>query len=161
MAGIRIGQGFDVHAFTAGDHVMLGGVRIPHSHGLKAHSDGDVALHALADALLGALALGDIGHFFPDTDPAWRGADSAVLLQKVYEHIIAAGYQLGNADITVIAQKPKMAPHIGAMRARIAALLDADAGQISVKATTTEHLGFTGREEGIAVTAVVLLEARA
>ncbi len=161
MAGIRIGQGFDVHAFTAGDHVMLGGVRIPHSHGLKAHSDGDVALHALADALLGALALGDIGHFFPDTDPAWRGADSAVLLQKVYEHITAAGYQLGNADITVIAQKPKMAPHIGAMRARIAALLDADAGQISVKATTTEHLGFTGREEGIAVTAVVLLEARA
>ena len=161
MAGIRIGQGFDVHAFTAGDHVMLGGVRIPHSHGLKAHSDGDVALHALADALLGALALGDIGHFFPDTDPAWRGANSAVLLQKVYEHITAAGYQLGNADITVIAQKPKMAPHIGAMRARIAALLDADAGQISVKATTTEHLGFTGREEGIAVTAVVLLEARA
>lgn len=161
MAGIRIGQGFDVHAFTAGDHVMLGGVRIPHSHGLKAHSDGDVALHALADALLGALALGDIGHFFPDTDPAWRGADSAVLLQKVYEHVTAAGYQLGNADITVIAQKPKMAPHIGAMRARIAALLDADAGQISVKATTTEHLGFTGREEGIAVTAVVLLEARA
>ncbi|WP_082027801.1 2-C-methyl-D-erythritol 2,4-cyclodiphosphate synthase [Isoalcanivorax pacificus] len=158
---MRIGQGFDVHAFTAGDHVMLGGVRIPHSHGLKAHSDGDVALHALADALLGALALGDIGHFFPDTDPAWRGADSAVLLQKVYEHITAAGYQLGNADITVIAQKPKMAPHIGAMRARIAALLDADAGQISVKATTTEHLGFTGREEGIAVTAVVLLEARA
>ncbi|AJD48807.1 2-C-methyl-D-erythritol 2,4-cyclodiphosphate synthase [Isoalcanivorax pacificus W11-5] len=150
-----------MHAFTAGDHVMLGGVRIPHSHGLKAHSDGDVALHALADALLGALALGDIGHFFPDTDPAWRGADSAVLLQKVYEHITAAGYQLGNADITVIAQKPKMAPHIGAMRARIAALLDADAGQISVKATTTEHLGFTGREEGIAVTAVVLLEARA
>lgn len=161
MAGIRIGQGFDVHAFAAGDHVMLGGVRIPHSHGLKAHSDGDVALHALADALLGALALGDIGHFFPDTDPAWRGADSAVLLQKVYAHITAAGYQLGNADITVIAQKPKMAPHIGAMRERIATLLGADAGQISIKATTTEQLGFTGREEGIAVTAVVLLEARA
>lgn len=158
MAGIRIGQGFDVHAFTAGDHVMLGGVRIPHSHGLKAHSDGDVALHALADALLGALALGDIGHFFPDTDPAWRGADSAVLLQKVYERITAAGYQLGNADLTIIAQKPKMAPHIGAMRARIATLLGADAGQVSVKATTTEHLGFTGREEGIAVSAVVLLE---
>ena len=161
MAGIRIGQGFDVHAFTAGDHVMLGGVRIPHSHGLKAHSDGDVALHALADALLGALALGDIGHFFPDTDPAWRGADSAVLLQKVYEQVTAAGYRLGNADITLIAQKPKMAPHIGAMRQRIADLLNAGTGQVSVKATTTEQLGFTGREEGIAVSAVVLLEAQA
>ncbi|WP_159560601.1 2-C-methyl-D-erythritol 2,4-cyclodiphosphate synthase [Alcanivorax sp. S71-1-4] len=161
MAGIRIGQGFDVHAFTAGDHVMLGGVRIPHSQGLKAHSDGDVALHALADALLGALALGDIGHFFPDTDPAWRGADSAVLLEQVYAHITAAGYQLGNADLTLIAQRPKMAPHIDAMRARIAALLNADIDQVSVKATTTEQLGFTGREEGIAVTAVVLLEARA
>ena len=161
MAGIRIGQGFDVHAFTAGDHVTLGGVRIPHSQGLKAHSDGDVALHALADALLGALALGDIGHFFPDTDPAWRGADSAVLLEKVYAHITAAGYQLGNADLTLIAQRPKMAPHIDAMRARIAALLNADIDQVSVKATTTEQLGFTGREEGIAVTAVVLLEARA
>lgn len=161
MAGIRIGQGFDVHAFTAGDHVMLGGVRIPHSQGLKAHSDGDVALHALADALLGALALGDIGHFFPDTDPAWRGEDSAVLLEQVYAHITAAGYQLGNADLTLIAQRPKMAPHIDAMRARIAALLNADIDQVSVKATTTEQLGFTGREEGIAVTAVVLLEARA
>jgi 2-C-methyl-D-erythritol 2,4-cyclodiphosphate synthase len=161
VAGIRIGQGFDVHAFTAGDHVMLGGVRIPHSQGLKAHSDGDVALHALADALLGALALGDIGHFFPDTDPAWRGADSAVLLEQVYAHITAAGYQLGNADLTLIAQRPKMAPHIDAMRARIAALLNADIDQVSVKATTTEQLGFTGREEGIAVTAVVLLEARA
>ncbi|KAF0807261.1 2-C-methyl-D-erythritol 2,4-cyclodiphosphate synthase [Alcanivorax sp. S71-1-4] len=150
-----------MHAFTAGDHVMLGGVRIPHSQGLKAHSDGDVALHALADALLGALALGDIGHFFPDTDPAWRGADSAVLLEQVYAHITAAGYQLGNADLTLIAQRPKMAPHIDAMRARIAALLNADIDQVSVKATTTEQLGFTGREEGIAVTAVVLLEARA
>lgn len=158
MAGIRIGQGFDVHAFAPGDHVMLGGVRIPHSHGLKAHSDGDVALHALADALLGALALGDIGHFFPDTDPAWRGADSAVLLQKVHEQVAAAGYRLGNADLTLIAQRPRMAEHIPAMRARIAALLKADPGQISVKATTTEKLGFTGREEGIAVTAVVLLE---
>lgn len=159
MAGIRIGQGFDVHAFAPGDHVMLGGVRIPHSHGLLAHSDGDVVLHALADALLGALALGDIGHFFPDTDPAWRGADSAVLLQKVYQRIQEAGYRLGNADMTVIAQRPKMAPHIGAMQARMAELLQVDAAQLSVKASTTERLGFTGREEGIAVIAVVLLEA--
>ena len=154
---IRIGQGFDVHAFCEGDHVMLGGVRIPHSQGLKAHSDGDVALHALADALLGALALGDIGHFFPDTDAAWRGADSAVLLQKVYQQITERGYRLGNADITIICQQPKIAPHVSAMRERITALLETGIGQISVKATTTEKLGFTGRGEGIAVTAVVLL----
>lgn len=154
---MRIGQGFDVHAFCEGDHVMLGGVRIPHSQGLKAHSDGDVALHALADALLGALALGDIGHFFPDTDAAWRGADSAVLLQKVYQQITERGYRLGNADITIICQQPKIAPHVSAMRERIAALLETGIGQISVKATTTEKLGFTGRGEGIAVTAVVLL----
>jgi len=154
---IRIGQGFDVHAFCEGDHVMLGGVRIPYSQGLKAHSDGDVALHALADALLGALALGDIGHFFPDTDAAWRGADSAMLLQKVYQQIKECGYRLGNADITIICQQPKIAPHVSAMRERIAALLEAGIGQISVKATTTEKLGFTGRGEGIAVTAVVLL----
>lgn len=156
---VRIGQGFDVHAFCDGDHVMLGGVRIAHSHGLKAHSDGDVALHALADALLGALALGDIGHFFPDTDAAWKGADSALLLGKVYDHVQQAGFRLGNADITIICQQPKIAPHVTAMRARIAALLDADVNQISVKATTTEKLGFTGRGEGIAVTAVVLLVA--
>lgn len=156
---IRIGQGFDVHAFCEGDHVMLGGVRIPYSQGLKAHSDGDVALHALADALLGALALGDIGHFFPDTDAAWRGADSAMLLQKVYQQIKECGYRLGNADITIICQQPKIAPHVSAMRERIAALLEAGIGQISVKATTTEKLGFTGRGEGIAVTAVVLLVA--
>jgi 2-C-methyl-D-erythritol 2,4-cyclodiphosphate synthase len=156
---LRIGQGFDVHAFCEGDHVMLGGVRIAHSHGLKAHSDGDVALHALADALLGALALGDIGHFFPDTDAAWKGADSALLLGKVYAQVQQAGFRLGNADITIICQQPKIAPHVTAMRARIAALLDADVNQISVKATTTEKLGFTGRGEGIAVTAVVLLVA--
>lgn len=159
LAAIRIGQGFDVHAFAPGDHVMLGGVRIAHTHGLKAHSDGDVVLHALADALLGALALGDIGHFFPDTDEAWRGADSAVLLQKVYQRIQAEGYRLGNADLTVIAQRPKMAPHVSAMRARMAELLQADISRVSVKASTTERLGFTGREEGIAVLAVVLLEA--
>lgn len=154
---IRIGQGFDVHAFCEGDHVMLGGVRIPHGQGLKAHSDGDVALHALADALLGALALGDIGHFFPDTDATWRGADSAVLLQRVYQQVSERGYRLGNADITIICQQPKIAPHVSVMRDRIATLLDAGIEQISVKATTTEKLGFTGRGEGIAVTAVVLL----
>ncbi len=154
---IRIGQGFDVHAFTEGDHVMLGGVAIPHDQGLKAHSDGDVALHALSDALLGALALGDIGHYFPDTDPQWKGADSGKLLAAIYQDVTAAGWQLGNADLTVICQAPKLAPHIGAMRQRIADLLGCSAAQISVKATTTEKLGFTGRKEGIAVQAVVLL----
>ncbi len=157
---IRIGQGFDVHAFTDGDHVMLGGVAIPHSHGLKAHSDGDVALHALSDALLGALALGDIGHYFPDTDPQWQGADSGTLLAAIYQDVTAAGWQLGNADITVICQAPKLAPHISAMRQRIADLLDCEVGQVSVKATTTEKLGFTGRKEGVAVQAVVLVESR-
>ena len=158
---IRIGQGFDVHAFTEGDHVMLGGVAIPHDQGLKAHSDGDVALHALSDALLGALALGDIGHYFPDTDPQWKGADSGKLLAGIYQDVTAAGWQLGNADLTVICQVPKLAPHIGAMRQRIADLLGCSAAQISVKATTTEKLGFTGRKEGIAVQAVVLLVATA
>ena len=157
---IRIGQGFDVHAFTEGDHVMLGGVAIPHSHGLKAHSDGDVALHALSDALLGALALGDIGHYFPDTDPQWQDADSGTLLAAIYRDVTAAGWQLGNADITVICQAPKLAPHIRAMRQRIADLLNCEVGQVSVKATTTEKLGFTGRKEGIAVQAVVLVESR-
>lgn len=158
---IRIGQGFDVHAFTEGDHVMLGGVAIPHDQGLKAHSDGDVALHALSDALLGALALGDIGHYFPDTDPQWKGADSGKLLAAIYQDVTAAGWQLGNADLTVICQAPKLAPHIGAMRQRIADLLGCSAAQISVKATTTEKLGFTGRKEGIVVQAVVLLVATA
>jgi len=158
---IRIGQGFDVHAFSEGDHVMLGGVAIPHSQGLKAHSDGDVALHALSDALLGALALGDIGHYFPDTDPQWKGADSGKLLAAIYQDVTSAGWQLGNADLTVICQAPKLAPHIGAMRQRIADLLGCHVGQISVKATTTEKLGFTGRKEGIAVQAVVLLVASA
>lgn len=157
---IRIGQGFDVHAFTEGDHVMLGGVRIPHHQGLLAHSDGDVALHALSDALLGALALGDIGHFFPDTDPAWRGADSAELLRQVYQRITEQGYQLGNADITIICQQPKIAPHVMAIRERISMLLNTGVAQVSVKASTTEKLGFTGRGEGIAVTAVVLLVSR-
>ena len=155
---IRIGTGFDVHAFDdGGDHVMLGGVRIDHERGLKAHSDGDVLLHALADALLGALALGDIGHFFPDDDPAWQGADSAQLLRQVYDEVRGRGYVLGNADITVICERPKLAPHINAIRTRIADVLGADVGQVSVKATTTEKLGFTGRGEGIAVQASVLV----
>lgn len=157
---LRIGQGFDVHAFEAGDHVTLCGVVIPHSHGLKAHSDGDVALHALCDALLGALALGDIGHYFPDTDERWRGADSTELLSQVYRDVRRRGWSLVNADLTIICQAPKLAPHIVVMRQTIAALTAVDASAISVKATTTERLGFTGREEGIAAQAVVLLEAR-
>lgn len=157
---IRVGQGVDVHAFTEigeNDHVMLCGVRIPFERGLKAHSDGDVALHALTDALLGALALGDIGHYFPDTDPQYQGADSGLLLQKAYEDIQAKGWGLGNADITIMCEAPRLATHITAMRERIAALLACQSSQISVKATTTEKLGFTGRKEGIAVQAVVLL----
>ncbi|WP_237060196.1 2-C-methyl-D-erythritol 2,4-cyclodiphosphate synthase [Microbulbifer sediminum] len=155
---MRIGQGFDVHAFGEGDHVILGGVRIPHSRGLEAHSDGDVLLHALADALLGALALGDIGHHFPDTDSRFAGADSRGLLRHVVGEIQRRGYRLGNADCTLIAQKPKMAPHIGEMRANIAADCAVAPADVSVKATTSERLGFTGRGEGIAAMASVLLE---
>ncbi|WP_069948824.1 2-C-methyl-D-erythritol 2,4-cyclodiphosphate synthase [Microbulbifer aggregans] len=154
---MRIGQGFDVHAFCEGDHVILGGVKIPHGQGLKAHSDGDVLLHALADALLGALALGDIGHHFPDNDPVYSGADSRQLLRHVLGLIRARGYRLVNADCTLIAQAPKMAPHIQDMRANIAADCDLDIDAVSVKATTTERLGFTGRGEGIAAQATVLL----
>ena len=157
---LRIGQGFDVHAFEPGDHVMLCGLAIPHNQGLKAHSDGDVALHALADALLGALALGDIGHYFPDTDPQWKGADSATLLKAIYADLLKAGWQLGNADLTIICQAPKLAPHITPMRQRIADILDCTIDQVSVKATTTEKLGFTGRKEGIAVQAAVLIASR-
>ncbi|WP_285763662.1 2-C-methyl-D-erythritol 2,4-cyclodiphosphate synthase [Biformimicrobium ophioploci] len=156
---MRIGQGFDVHAFGPGDHVTLGGVRIPFAQGLVAHSDGDVLLHALADALLGALALGDIGRHFPDTDAQYAGADSRVLLRHVYGLIRDKGYVLANADITVIAQAPKMAPHIDAMRANIAEDLGVPVDEVSVKATTTEKLGFTGRGEGIAVQAAVLVRA--
>jgi 2-C-methyl-D-erythritol 2,4-cyclodiphosphate synthase len=156
---MRIGQGFDVHAFGRGDHVMLGGVRIPHTHGLVAHSDGDVAVHALCDALLGALALGDLGKHFPDSDPKWKGADSLQLLTHCMALVRERGYALGNADITVICEKPKLAPHIEAMRARMASALECDVGAISIKATTTEGLGFAGRGEGIAALAVVLLES--
>ncbi|WGL17618.1 2-C-methyl-D-erythritol 2,4-cyclodiphosphate synthase [Microbulbifer bruguierae] len=155
----RIGQGIDVHAFGSGDHVVLGGVSIPHDQGLVAHSDGDVLLHALADALLGALALGDIGKHFPDTDAAYSGADSRGLLRHVVSLIHQRGYHLVNADATLVAQVPKMAPHIDKMRENIAIDCQVDIGRVSVKATTSEKLGFTGRKEGIAAQAVVLLEA--
>lgn len=155
---MRVGQGFDVHAFGPGDHVTLGGVRIPHTRGLIAHSDGDVAVHALCDALLGSLALGDIGKHFPDSDPRWKGADSLQLLAHCMALVRERGHALGNADITVICEKPKLAPHIEAMRSRIASAMQCDVDAISVKATTTEKLGFAGRGEGIAAMAVVLLQ---
>ena len=155
---MRIGHGYDVHAFGDGDHIMLCGVRISHQYGLMAHSDGDVALHALTDALLGALALGDIGHHFPDDDPNFEGADSRQLLRQVMALVKARGFLLGNADLTIIAQAPKLASHIVAMRQNLSEDLGGDIDQINVKATTTEKLGFVGREEGIAVHAVVLLK---
>ena len=154
---MRIGHGFDVHAFGPGDHVTLGGVRIPHTHGLIAHSDGDALLHAIIDALLGAAALGDIGRHFPDSDERYRGIDSRRLLHRVVELIRTEGYAVGNVDATLIAQAPRMAAHIEAMREHIAADLGVNRDAVNVKATTTERLGFTGRGEGIAVEAVVLL----
>jgi 2-C-methyl-D-erythritol 2,4-cyclodiphosphate synthase len=155
---MRIGCGFDVHAFGAGDFVMLGGVRVPHAHGVVAHSDGDVLLHALCDALLGAAALGDIGQHFKDTDPKWRGADSAGFVTAVLAMVRAAGLRVVNADLTVVAQAPKVAPYRAAMQARIAQLLGVEPRLVNIKATTTEGLGFLGRAEGIAAQAVVLLE---
>lgn len=158
---MRIGHGFDVHAFAEAGQgpgaVVLGGVSIPHDRSLLAHSDGDVVLHALCDALLGAIAAGDIGKHFPDTDPANAGIDSRELLRRCTSLIGEHGYALGNADITIVAQAPRMAEHVIAMRENIAADLRADLDQVSVKATTTEQLGYVGREEGIAVHAVVLL----
>ncbi|MGY5823206.1 2-C-methyl-D-erythritol 2,4-cyclodiphosphate synthase [Vibrio chemaguriensis] len=154
---IRIGHGFDVHKFGGEGPVIIGGVAIPYEQGLVAHSDGDVALHALTDALLGAIAAGDIGRHFPDTDDKWKGANSRELLKDVYRRIKEQGYRLGNADVTIMAQAPKMAPHIDAMCAAIAEDLETDISNINVKATTTERLGFTGRKEGIATEAVVLL----
>ena len=154
---IRIGQGIDVHAFEEGEFVTLAGIQIPHTHGLKAHSDGDVILHALCDALLGALALGDIGQHFPDTDSNFKGADSRVLLKHVYRLILDRGYVLNNADITVACERPKLAPYNLDMRQSIANVLEVDVTQISIKATTTEKLGFTGRKEGILATATVLI----
>jgi len=157
MMPFRIGHGFDVHKFGEGDHIILGGERIAYSQGLIAHSDGDVVLHALTDALLGAAALGDIGKHFPDTDAAFEGADSRLLLKKAYQEIQKLGFSVGNVDVTIIAQAPKMRPHIDAMRANIAEDLSIDIGAVNVKATTTEKLGFTGRKEGIAVESVALI----
>ncbi len=154
---IRIGHGFDVHKFGGSGPVIIGGVKVPYEQGLLAHSDGDVALHALCDALLGAIAAGDIGRHFPDTDDKWKGADSRDLLRDVYSRIRQSGYVIGNADITIMAQAPKMAPHIDAMCRVIAADLQTDVININVKATTTEQLGFTGRKEGIAAEAVVVI----
>ncbi len=157
MQDIRIGTGFDVHRLVEGRRCIVCGVDIPHTHGLLGHSDADVALHALCDAILGALALRDIGYHFPDTDPAWKGADSRRLLRAVVAMAADKGYRVGNADITVIAQAPKMLPYIEQMQANVAADLGIDNGRVSVKATTTEHLGFTGRAEGIAAQAAVLM----
>ena len=155
---IRVGQGYDVHRFNDGEFIILGGVKIEYEQGLEAHSDGDVVLHALCDALLGAAALGDIGKHFPDTDPEFKGADSRVLLRYVYRIVQDLGYHLVNADITIIAQAPKMAPHVAAMCLNIAEDLHIDVDCVNVKATTTEKLGFEGRKEGIAVQAIVLIE---
>ena len=154
---MRIGHGFDVHAFTAGDHIMLGGVKIPHSHTFAAHSDGDVLLHAVCDAVLGALALGDIGQHFPDTSAEFAGIDSRELLRRVWQLAVEKNYAVANLDCTVIAQAPKLAPYIQAMRAEIADVLGCESNQVNVKATTTEKLGYAGRKEGVAAHAVILL----
>ena len=156
---IRIGQGYDVHVFGEGDHVMLGGVRVPHRCGVLAHSDGDVVLHALCDAMLGALALGDIGVHFPPSDDRWKGADSSRFVTHCNALLAERGWQVGNADITVICERPKVGPHALAMREQVAQLLGIELERVSIKATTSEKLGFTGREEGIAAQAAVLLVA--
>ncbi len=155
---MRVGHGFDVHALVPGRKLVIGGVDVPFDRGLEGHSDADVLLHAITDALLGAAALGDIGRHFPDTDPAYRGADSRTLLRAAMAKVGAAGYSVANVDATIIAQAPKMAPHIPAMIQNLAADLGLKPGQLNVKAKTTERLGFTGRGEGIAAEAVVLLE---
>lgn len=154
---IRVGQGFDVHQLVEGRPLIIGGVHIPYEKGLLGHSDADVLLHTISDALLGAIGEGDIGKHFPDTDPDYKGADSYILFQKVWQLAKKKGYSLGNIDATIITQKPKMAPYISRMVDRIAEALEVDVNRINVKATTTEKLGFTGREEGIAAQAVVLL----
>ncbi|WP_102349368.1 2-C-methyl-D-erythritol 2,4-cyclodiphosphate synthase [Bacillus sp. Marseille-P3661] len=154
---IRIGQGFDVHQLVEGRPLIIGGITIPYELGLLGHSDADVLLHTISDAALGALALGDIGKHFPDTDPEYKDADSAKLMEHVWSLVKNQGYKLGNLDCTIIAQRPKMAPYIDQMRERIAELLETDINQVNVKATTTEKLGFTGRAEGIAAQAVILL----
>jgi 2-C-methyl-D-erythritol 2,4-cyclodiphosphate synthase len=153
----RVGHGFDVHAFTAGTHITLAGVRIPYTQGLRAHSDGDVVIHALVDALLGASALGDIGLYFPDTDPQWKNSASCVFLEKTKNLLEQAGYIVQNVDVTLLAEVPKLKPYYQVMRDKLAELLDLCVSQINIKATTTEQLGFIGRQEGIAATVVVLL----
>lgn len=158
MSALRIGHGFDVHGFKAGDQLVLGGVRIPFDKAFAAHSDGDVLIHAVCDAILGALALGDIGRHFPDTDPAFKGIDSRELLRQVAGKMGQQGYGIANLDVTIIAQQPRMAGHIESMRDHLAEDLGAEPGSINVKATTTEKLGYLGRGEGIAVHAVVLIE---
>ena len=157
MTAFRIGQGYDVHRLVAGRPLILGGVSIPHDKGLLGHSDADALLHAITDAVLGAAALGDIGRHFPDSDPAFKGADSGVLLQEAMRRVRAAGWQLLNVDSTIIAQAPKLAPHIDAIRARVAALLDIDVGCVNVKGKTNETLGYLGRGEAIETQAVCLL----
>ena len=157
MTNIRIGQGFDVHIFGDGDHVMLGGVRVPHGQGVLAHSDGDVVLHALCDAILGALALGDIGRHFPPSDPQWKDADSRAFLRHCNALVRERGWSVGNVDVTVICERPKVGPHAHLMCETIAADLSIELDAVSIKATTTETLGFTGRGEGIAAQAVCLL----
>ena len=157
---MRIGTGLDVHALVAGRKLVLGGVVIPFERGLDGHSDADVLLHAIADAILGALGRGDIGHHFPDTDARYKDADSRALLRHIWRYATDAGYALGNLDATIVAEAPRLAPHIGQMRANIAADLGATVDMVNVKATTTEHLGFTGRGEGIAAMASVLLIKR-
>lgn len=155
---MRIGEGYDAHRFEAGRKLVLGGVTIPHDRGLAAHSDGDAVIHALCDALLGAAALGDIGAHFPDTDSKFRNIDSRLLLRRVAELLLQKGYRISNVDVTVLAQAPKLAPHIAAMRANLASDLAIPVDTVSIKATTTEKMGFIGREEGIAVHAVALIE---
>ena len=157
MIGIRIGHGYDVHRLTEGRPLILGGVHIPYERGLLGHSDADVLAHAVMDALLGAAALGDIGGLFPDSDERWRGADSLRLLEQVKAHLAEHGWEIGNVDATVLAQAPKLAPYIPEMRQKLASAMGVDAGQVSVKATTEEHLGFTGAGEGMACHAVALL----
>lgn len=158
MKDLRIGHGYDVHAFCEGDHVVLGGVTIPHTHAFQAHSDGDVLIHAICDALLGALALGDIGKHFPDTDAKYENLDSRILLRHVYGLVEGQGWSLNNLDCTIIAQTPKMSPHIQSMRNILSEDLATSIDMINVKATTTEKLGFEGRKEGVAAEAVVLLK---
>lgn len=156
---IRLGNGFDVHAFCEGDHVWLCGVRLPHGRALLGHSDADVAMHALTDAIYGALAEGDIGVHFPPSDPQWKGAESHIFLRHAVTLAASRGFRIGNVDVTIICERPKIGPHQGAMRAALAGIMGIDAGRISVKATTSERLGFTGREEGIAALATATLVA--